>query len=74
MALPPPGWLPCRFPLSKAQLYDAWVQHGEASASSQTYEQAANGIAAWVVGELGGSPAEGVNETQWLEVRGWVNQ
>ena len=58
----------CRYALSQAQLYDAWVQHGEAAPDSQQLDMSANGIAAWVSQQLGGSPKQGVNETAWLEV------
>ena len=43
----PPWLLGCprrRLPLSKAQLYDAWVQHGSADPQSQVFARSANGI------------------------------
>ncbi|EFN53959.1 hypothetical protein CHLNCDRAFT_53480 [Chlorella variabilis] len=67
-----------KYALSKAQLYDAWVQHGAADAegSHRKFRKAANGIVAWVNEELGGTPLTGVNETLWLETylarRKWV--
>ncbi|EFN53960.1 hypothetical protein CHLNCDRAFT_53481 [Chlorella variabilis] len=59
---------PRMYALSQAQLYDAWVQHGEAAPDSQQLDMSANGIAAWVSQQLGGSPKQGVNETAWLEM------
>lgn len=33
-----------RLPLSKAQLYDTWVQHGSADPQSPVFARSANGI------------------------------
>ncbi|PSC72433.1 chitosanase [Micractinium conductrix] len=56
-----------RLPLSKAQLYDAYVQHGEADEDSWDYGMSANGIAASVSKQMGGSPLEGADEKLWLQ-------
>lgn len=65
-----------RSALAKAQLYDAWVQHGQADPASRVYPVSANGIADWTSRDLGGAPLAGVNETLWLETflrrRRWV--
>lgn len=62
---------PCRSALAKAQLYDAWVQHGRADPASRVYPVSANGIADWTSRDVGGSPLAGISETVWLEVRMW---
>lgn len=56
-----------RLPLSKAQLYDTWVQHGSADPQSPVFARSANGIISYVDKKLGGYPLQGVNETLWLE-------
>ncbi|KAL4440290.1 hypothetical protein ABPG75_003291 [Micractinium tetrahymenae] len=67
-----------RSALAKAQLYDAWVQHGQADPGSRVYSVSANGMADWTSREVGGAPLAGVNETVWLETflrrRRWVLQ
>lgn len=64
---------PCRSALAKAQLYDAWVQHGRADPASRVYPVSANGIADWTSRDVGGSPLAGISETVWLEVRMWAD-
>lgn len=67
-----------RSALSKAQLYDAWVQHGmgDPEANHDLFGQSANGIAEWVNKKLGGYPLTGLNERLWLTTylarRRWV--
>lgn len=56
---------PCRLPIAKAQLYDAYVQHGEADLGTSDYDVSANGMADWVCKQLGGSPLQGVDEQKW---------
>ncbi|KAL4422015.1 hypothetical protein ABPG77_005445 [Micractinium sp. CCAP 211/92] len=67
-----------RSALAKAQLYDAWVQHGQADPGSRVYPVSANGIADWTCSHVGGAPLAGINETMWLEAflrrRRWVLQ
>ena len=56
-----------RLALARAQLYDAYVMHGEADAGSGFYPYSANGMADYVTQQLGGSPATGaVSEDAWL--------
>ncbi|PSC67642.1 vacuolar sorting-associated 22-like protein 1 [Micractinium conductrix] len=55
-----------RLLLSKAQLYDTYVQHGEADLASRNYLRSANGIADWTNEHMGGAPVSGVNEVLWL--------
>lgn len=55
-----------QLPLSRAQLYDAYLMHGENKPSDDFYPKSANGIAAWVNKELNGSPADGVDEKKWI--------
>lgn len=44
--------------ITKGQIYDATVRHGENGAEE---------IAGWTTSALGGSPATGINETDWLK-------
>ena len=67
-APPPPQSPLCRLLLSKAQLYDTYVQHGEADLASRNYLRSANGIADWTNEHMGGAPVSGVNEVLWLAV------
>lgn len=55
-----------RLALARAQLYDAYVMHGEADAGSSFHPYSANGMADHVTATLGGSPATGVDEGAWL--------
>lgn len=56
-----------RFPLTIAQMYDAWIQHGQSGVWD---------MVAAVNDQLGGNPASGVDEKQWLDAfltrRKWV--
>jgi chitosanase len=55
-----------KYPLSRAQMFDAYFMHGENSINDAFYPKSANGMAAWVNTKLGGSPATGVDEKQWI--------
>lgn len=65
-----------RLALTKAQLYDAYIQHGYSDPGYDVYPISANGMADWVTKHLGGSPLDGVDEKLWLvkylERRRWV--
>jgi chitosanase len=54
------------YALSRAQMFDAYFMHGENSPSDAFYPKSANGMAAWTNTKLGGSPATGIDEKQWL--------
>jgi chitosanase len=55
-----------KYPLSRAQLYDAYFMHGENRPSDAFYPKSANGMAEWTNKKLGGSPATGIDEKQWI--------
>ena len=55
-----------QYALTRAQLYDAYVMHGENDPEDAFYPKSANGMAAWTSAKLGGSPGTGVNEASWL--------
>ena len=56
-----------RLGLARAQLYDAYIMHGENDPGSSGYNKSANGMADWVTQTLGGSPATtGVDESLWI--------
>ena len=47
-------------------MFDAYFMHGENDPSDSFYPKSANGMAAWTNAKLGGSPATGIDEKQWL--------
>lgn len=55
-----------KYPLARAQLFDAYFMHGRNRPSDAFYPKSANGMAAWTNVKLGGSPATGVDEKQWI--------
>jgi len=56
-----------QFALSRAALYDAYIQHGENSPEDDFWPESANGMAAFTSTALGGSPGQGgVDEVAWL--------
>jgi len=55
-----------KFQLSRAQLYDAYFMHGENRPGDAFYPKSANGMAEWTNNKLGGSPATGIDEKQWI--------
>jgi chitosanase len=54
------------FALSRGQLYDAYLMHGENAPGDAFYPKSANGMAAYVNKQLGGSPTNGVDEKKWM--------
>ena len=52
--------------MTKAQLYDAWIQHGYSDPGEDPYTSSANGMGDWVTKQLGGTPLTGVDELLWL--------
>lgn len=58
----------CRLALSKAQLYDAYVQHGYADPGTSEWATSVGGLVAAANQQAGGSPLQGANERVWLRV------
>ena len=57
-----------RLALSKAQLYDAYVQHGYADPGSSEWATSVGGLVAAANRQAGGSPLQGADERAWLRV------
>ncbi|KAL4447772.1 hypothetical protein ABPG75_004991 [Micractinium tetrahymenae] len=56
-----------RLALSKAQLYDAYVQHGYADPGTSEWAISVGGLAAAASQKAGASPLQGADERLWLQ-------
>jgi len=52
--------------LTKGQLMDSWINHGSYPVGDPSYPDSANALIDFTNELMGGSPADGVNEEDWL--------